>query len=306
MKMKAKNSLLIATAVAFGILISTGASAKTAKDCKAEWQADKAGMQSRGVTQKAYIEQCKGGAEPTAAAPSVKPKEAPAPTEATAGGSKTAKACKEEWQADKAGMKARGVTQRAYVEQCRGGSTPVVAAPQAPPPIPAATPSPSSTSSSQKAAKECIAEWRADKAGMQARGVTQKAYVAQCRAGEAAPSAVAPEPRPTAAAPAPAPTTGTEAAPAPAPQRPAPTTTAAPTQAPASKSTASLEAGQFADEASAKARCPTDTIVWVNLPSKIYHFAGTRSYGTTKRGAYMCEKEAISAENRASKTEKHP
>jgi hypothetical protein len=268
--MKAKNSLLIATAVAFGILISTGASAKTAKDCKAEWQADKAGMQSRGVTQKAYIEQCKGGAEPTATAPSVKPKEAPAPTEATAGGSKTAKACKEEWQADKAGMKARGVTQRAYVEQCRGGSTPVVAAPQAPPPIPAATPSPSSTSSSQKTAKECIAEWRADKAGMQARGVTQKAYVEQCRSGDAVPSASAPEPKPTVAAPAPAPSrpapTTTEVSPAPAPQRSAPTTTAAPTQAPvqqpsAPRSTASLEAGQFADEASAKARCPADTVV---------------------------------------------
>ncbi|WP_339039241.1 hypothetical protein WHZ78_15565 [Bradyrhizobium symbiodeficiens] len=69
---------------------------------------------------------------------------------------------------------------------------------------------------------------------------------------------------------------------------------------------ATLEAGQFADEASAKARCPTDTVVWVNLPSKVYHFAGTKSYGTTKRGAYMCEKEAIAAEDRASKTEKHP
>jgi hypothetical protein len=165
--------------------------------------------------------------------------------------------CKEEWQADKAGMKARGVTQRGYVEQCRGGSTPVVVAPQAPPP--AATPSPTSTSSSQKSAKECVAEWRADKAGMQARGVTQKAYVEQCRAGEAAPSAAAPEPRPTVAAPPtrPAPT---EAGPVPAPQRPAATTTAAPTQAPV----------QFADEASAKAHGPADTIVWVNLPSKIY------------------------------------
>ena len=307
--MKNQNSLLIATAVVFSIFISTGASAKTAKDCKAEWQADKAGMQSRGVTQKAYIEQCKGGTEPTTAAPAARPIEAPAPSQATTGGSKTAKACKEEWQADKAGMKARGVTQRAYVEQCRGGSTPVVAAPQAPPP--AAAPSQSGTSSSQKTAKECVAEWRADKAGMQARGVTQKAYVEQCRTGEAAPSAAAPEPRPTAAAPAPAPTrpapTATEAAPAPAPQRPAPTTTTAPTQQPtAPRSTASLEAGQFADEASAKARCPADTIVWVNLPSKIYHFAGTRSYGTTKRGAYMCEKEAIAAENRASKTESHP
>jgi hypothetical protein len=67
-----------------------------------------------------------------------------------------------------------------------------------------------------------------------------------------------------------------------------------------------MEAGQFADEVSAKSRCPTDTVVWVNLPSKIYHFAGTKSYGTTKRGAYMCEKEAIVGEDRASKTEKHP
>jgi hypothetical protein len=302
--MKNQNKLLIATAFA-----------KTAKDCKAEWQADKAGMQSRGVTQKAYIEQCKDGADPAAAAPSAKPMEAPA--QAATAGSKTAKACKAEWQADKAGMKARGVTQRAYVEQCRGGLTPVVTAPQAtrPAPASAAAPSQSGTSSSQKTAKECVAEWRADKAGMQARGVTQKAYVAQCRAGEAAPSAAAPEPKPTVAAPAPAPTrpapTATEAAPAPAPQRSAPTTTAAPTQAPtqqpaAPRSTASLEAGQFADEASAKARCPADTVVWVNLPSKIYHFAGARSYGTTKRGAYMCEKEAIAAENRASKTEKHP
>jgi hypothetical protein len=311
--MKNKNSLFIAAAVVSSIFISTGAFAKTAKDCRAEWQADKAGMQSRGVTEKAYIEQCKGGAEPTAAAPPAKPIEAsPAPTTA---GSKTAKACKAEWQADKAGMQARGVTQRAYIEQCKGGSAPVVATPQAPPSAPAPIPSQTTTSNSQKTAKECVAEWRADKAGMQARGVTQKAYVEQCRSGEATPSATAPEPKPTVAAPAPAPSrpapTATEAAPAPAPQRSAPTTTAAPTQAPvqqpsAPRSTATLEAGQFADEASAKARCPTDTVVWVNLPSKIYHFAGTKSYGTTKRGAYMCEKEAIGTENRASKTESHP
>jgi hypothetical protein len=76
--------------------------------------------------------------------------------------------------------------------------------------------------------------------------------------------------------------------------------------APKGSAGATLEAGQFADEASAKARCPTDTVVWVNLPSKIYHFAGTKSYGTTKRGAYMCEKDAVAAEDRASKTEKHP
>ncbi|SFM50452.1 hypothetical protein SAMN05216573_102160 [Bradyrhizobium sp. Rc3b] len=313
--MKIGSSLLIA-AVVCG-MSTAPAFAKTAKECTAEWRADKAVMQARGVTEKAYVEQCRGGAEPTAAAPAAKPADTtppPAPRQSTATGSKTAKECTAEWRADKAGMQARGVTEKVYVEQCRGGAAPAASAPpprpSAPAPPPAAAPSAStSTSSSQKTAKECIAEWRADKAGMQARGVTEKAYVEQCRAGSTMPTATAPEPKPTPAAPPPSRTapTATQAAPAPAPQKPTPTTTAAPVPAPAPQtSNATLEAGQFADEASAKARCPTDTVVWVNLPSKIYHFAGTKSYGSTKRGAYMCEKEAIAAEDRASKTEKHP
>ena len=41
-------------------------------------------------------------------------------------------------------------------------------------------------------------------------------------------------------------------------------TGSAPTRQPSpSNDSAALEAGQFADEASAKARCPTDTVVWV-------------------------------------------
>jgi hypothetical protein len=151
---------------------------------------------------------------------------------------------------------------------------------------------------------------------MQARGVTEKAYVEQCRGGGSVPTATAPEPKPAAAAPAPAPSrptpTATETTPTSPPQKPARTTTAAPVPAPAQQpsstkpaESATLEAGQFADESSAKARCPSDTVVWVNLPSKIYHFVGTKSYGTTKRGAYMCEKDAIAAEDRASKTEQH-
>jgi hypothetical protein len=43
-----------------------------------------------------------------------------------------------------------------------------------------------------------------------------------------------------------------------------------------------------------------------NLTSKIYHFAGHKSYGTTKAGVYMCEKEATAQGFRASKTEKRP
>lgn len=318
--MKICNGLLIVTAIGCFMSAAPATFAKTGKDCTAEWRADKAGMQARGVTEKAYVEQCKGGSEPTAGAPAAKPAETTAPTAprpATTAGAKSAKDCTAEWRADKAGMQARGVTEKAYVEQCKGGSSPIAVAPP-PKTAPAATPTaaaPStSTSSSQKTAKDCIAEWRADKAGMQARGVTEKAYVEQCKAGGFMPSATAPEPKPTAAAP-PAPSrpapTATQAAPTSQPSRTAPTITAAPVPAPAqqpssTKVSATLEAGQFADEASAKARCSTDTVVWVNLPSKVYHFAGTKSYGTTKRGAYMCEREAIAVENHASKTEKHP
>ena len=65
------------------ICMSQSAFAKTAKECTAEWRADKAGMQARGTTEKAYVEQCKGGAEPTAAAPAAKPAEAAPPASAT-------------------------------------------------------------------------------------------------------------------------------------------------------------------------------------------------------------------------------
>ena len=43
-------------------------------------------------------------------------------------------------------------------------------------------------------------------------------------------------------------------------------------------------------------------MVWVNTKSHIYHYAGTRSYGTTKQGAYMCEADANAAGDRASKS----
>jgi hypothetical protein len=46
--------------------------------------------------------------------------------------------------------------------------------------------------------------------------------------------------------------------------------------------------------------------VWANLDSKIYHFAGYKSYGNTKSGAYMCEGTTAAEGFRAAKNEKHP
>ncbi len=63
----------------------------------------------------------------------------------------------------------------------------------------------------------------------------------------------------------------------------------------AASSTKAMVTGEYADEASAKAHCPTDTVVWANTTSKAYHLAGTKYYGKTKKGAYMCQKDADSS-----------
>lgn len=137
----------------------------------------------------------------------------------------------------------------------------------------------------QRTAKECNQEWLANKASIKASGKTKKAFVAECRGQTAAAT-------PAQQTPAPAPTYS---------QQPPtqPTTTAR------SRQTTSPTGGaQFSSVAAAQAHCPNDTVVWANLGSKIYHFSGTRDYGHTKRGAYMCERET--AGFRAAKNEKHP
>jgi hypothetical protein len=71
------------------------------------------------------------------------------------------------------------------------------------------------------------------------------------------------------------------------------TPTSAARSSPATPSAPNLASNQFTAEAEAKSHCPTDTVVWVNLGgSKAYHLSGDRYYGKTKKGAYMCQKEA--------------
>jgi hypothetical protein len=79
---------------------------------------------------------------------------------------------------------------------------------------------------------------------------------------------------------------------------------AAPAAKKKAKGAAVLAAGQFANEADAKTHCPGDAVVWVNLGTKVYHQSGAATYGTTKHGAYMCEKDAAAGGFRAAKNEK--
>ena len=306
--MRRQIAVAICSALLGFVTLSSHAMAqqKTAKECREEWRANKAANQANGVTEKAYVAQCRGGAAPaqTTAAPPTPPAPAAAP-EAAATGQKTAKECREEWRANKAANQANGVTEKAYVAQCRGGAAPAqtTAAPPTPP-APAAAPEAAATG--QKTAKECREEWRANKAANQSNGVTEKAYVAQCRGGAAPAQTTAAPPTPPAPAPAPA---------AAAPAAPAPTATASPSRAtppPPNAGAApsvpenAVGTNEFSTEAQAKARCPTDTVVWVNLTSKIYHFSGTKNYGSTKHGAYMCERDTAPAGMHAAKNETHP
>jgi hypothetical protein len=197
------------------------------------------------------------------------------------------KQCGDEWQSAKAAGTTNGQTWQQFLKSCRaqhqGGAQAPAAAPAA-----QAAPAPAAPAAAAgKTAKECNAEYAANKPAIKASGQKKADFIAACRAGTET------IPQGAAAAPAPAPMPAPSAAPAPAPMAPAPT--AAPTGA-----------GQFASDQEAHARCPSDTVVWVNEKSHVYHFAGTHNYGHTKEGTYMCEADAKAAGDRAAMNEKHP
>jgi hypothetical protein len=61
---------------------------------------------------------------------------------------------------------------------------------------------------------------------------------------------------------------------------------------------AQSQLAMFQTEAAAQAHCPRDVVVWLNIPSGLYHEKGMRWYGRTKHGAYVCRKEANAASDR--------
>ena len=201
---------------------------------------------------------------------------------------KTASACIKEWRAAKADFQKKGITEKSYVEQCRGSSASAqTAAPEKPKKsarVSRDTERNAAPSSGPKTAKACRDEWRADKANFQARGVTEKSYIAGCRGSQSTASANPVNDKSSTSR-------WTDIF------RPRETTGA--------RSTASTQ-GQYAGEAEARARCGSDTVVWANLDSRIYHFAGKKAYGHTKKGAFMCEREAMAQGIRASKSEDRP
>ncbi len=224
----------------------------------------------------------------------------------TANAESIMKECGTEWQAAKAAGTTNGQTWQEFLKSCRaehagGAQAPAQAAPSPAAPAPTTAQAPAAG----KTASECNAEYAANKAAIRASGQKKRDFVSACRAGnETIPQGAAAVPAPmpaSASAPTPAPSSGS-LFPWQQPTAPAP----APAPANYGSSAQPTGAGQFASDQQARARCPSDTVVWLNEKSHVYHFAGTRNYGHTKEGAYMCEADAKAAGNRAAKNERHP
>jgi hypothetical protein len=49
----------------------------------------------------------------------------------------------------------------------------------------------------------------------------------------------------------------------------------------------------YKTESGAQKHCPNDEVVWGSFTSSVhaFHVKGSKSYGTTKNGAYACRKE---------------
>jgi hypothetical protein len=208
------------------------------------------------------------------------------------------KACASQWKQAQTTGATGGQSWPQFLAQCRTSQA-------SPPSTPASAPAPAPQSGSlfpwsqssapasatasnvgagQSVMKLCASQWKDAKAAGTTGGLSWSQFLGQCRTRQgsaAAPSGgFAPAP-----APAPAPQSGSlfpwwqQSAPASAPPR----------------------AGEYTTELAARARCPSDTVVWANTPTRIYHYTGTRYFGHTRNGAYMCEADARAAGYRAAK-----
>ena len=70
------------------------------------------------------------------------------------------------------------------------------------------------------------------------------------------------------------------------------------TATPLTTSVASGSLHHYDSETAAQAHCPSDTIVWLNTRTGIWHEKGMRWYGATREGAYVCRQEASAAGDR--------
>ena len=214
--------------------------------------------------------------------------------------------CVTEWKQAQAGGTTGGQSWPEFLAQCRtkqgsAAETPAPASqsgslfPWWQQSAPAAAPASNAGGSiaHQSVMRLCASRWKDAKAAGTTGGQTWPQFLAQCRASQGSVGA-APSGGGFASAPAQAPAPSQSGSLFPW-QRPS---------APASNvgAPSAARAGEYATELQARAQCPSETVVWTNTSSGVYHYSGTRYYGHTRQGAYMCEPQARAAGYRASRS----
>jgi hypothetical protein len=61
---------------------------------------------------------------------------------------------------------------------------------------------------------------------------------------------------------------------------------------------------RFSTELEAQAYCQSNAVVWADRNTKVFHISRSARYGLGKRGAYMCQNEALKSGYREAKTAK--
>jgi len=132
---RTKNLILFGGAALIGgaILSLPGlAQDEALKNCREDWRASQAALRANGINRKMFIADCKAaaaarsGAASTGPEPQMNPASATLPA-TTAGETLKVKECVEEWRTKRRTKRGtdelQGLTEKAYTEQCRRGST---------------------------------------------------------------------------------------------------------------------------------------------------------------------------------------
>ncbi len=218
----------------------------------------------------------------------------------TANAESVMRTCASEWKQAQAGGTTGGQAWSQFLARCRtrqGVAAPTAAptpAPQSGSLFPWSQPSvPASPATSagtgQSVMRLCASQWKDAKAAGTSAGQTWPQFLSQCRARQ---TSTASSSGGFVPAPAPAPASQSGSL-FPWWQQSAPASSGGAASTP--------QEGQYTTELAARVRCPSDTVVWVNTPTRIYHYSGTRYYGHTLKGAYMCEADARTGGYRAAR-----
>jgi hypothetical protein len=133
---RTKHLILVVGSALIGLTISVSSGSaqdEALKSCREDWRASQAAIRANGMNQKMFMADCQAAAAARSGAATSpgRPESQTEPTSATvpatnAGETLRVKACVEEWRTKRRTKRGidelQGLTEKAYIEQCRRGN----------------------------------------------------------------------------------------------------------------------------------------------------------------------------------------